>query len=280
MRHRIDIITVAAFLLLIAGGVAWSDESPCAMCHDDVAAQMARTAHGMTEGFGAGCQDCHGDGTAHMDAEGDPSLIDQPDPAACRSCHDQLTRQPTLPSREVHNSQGVDCFACHSIHDTAIDRQPLLKQPVETLCVDCHRDQKARLSRPYGHRLDRPGMVTCVSCHDPHGDRSSSALKEPAGESPCFSCHAEKRGPFVFNHGPRLAGDCMSCHEPHGSNNPNALIRSRVDQLCFECHSPISGETLGSQPPSIHDLRSPRYRQCTVCHVAIHGSNTAPALTK
>ena len=77
-----------------------------------------------------------------------------------------------------------------------------------------------------------------------------------------------------------VAGDCRACHEPHGSSNPMALKRSRVDQLCLECHSPIEGGTLGPQPPAIHDLFSPRYRNCTTCHVAIHGSNTSPALLK
>jgi predicted CXXCH cytochrome family protein len=72
----------------------------------------------------------------------------------------------------------------------------------------------------------------------------------------------------------------MSCHEPHGSTNPMALTRPRVDQLCLECHSLIEGGTFGSQPPSFHDLRSPRYRNCTTCHVAVHGSNTSPMLLK
>ena len=59
-----------------------------------------------------------------------------------------------------------------------------------------------------------------------------------------------------------------------------ALTRPTVSQLCLECHSPISGGTLGSQPPSFHDLLSPRYRNCTTCHVAIHGSNSSPELLK
>jgi predicted CXXCH cytochrome family protein len=84
----------------------------------------------------------------------------------------------------------------------------------------------------------------------------------------------------VFPHVSNVVGDCMSCHQPHGSSNPNALTRSQVYQLCLECHSPIEGGTLGSQPPSFHDLLSPRYRNCTTCHVAIHGSNMSPQLLK
>lgn len=72
----------------------------------------------------------------------------------------------------------------------------------------------------------------------------------------------------------------MSCHLPHGSVNPKQLTRANVYQLCLECHSPIAGGTLGSQPPSFHNLTSARYQNCTTCHVAIHGSNRDPQLLK
>ena len=58
------------------------------------------------------------------------------------------------------------------------------------------------------------------------------------------------------------------------------LTRSTVAQLCLECHSNITGTTLGSQPPSLHDLRSPRYQNCTTCHTAVHGSNVSPRLLR
>jgi DmsE family decaheme c-type cytochrome len=123
--------------------------------------------------------------------------------------------------------------------------------------------------------------MECASCHDPHGRRGDNALKRTrADELPCVSCHAEKRGPFVFSHVTGVAGDCMSCHEPHGSSNPKQLIRARVDQLCLECHSTLNASTLGSQPPSFHNIRLPRYQNCTTCHVAVHGSNRSPALLK
>ena len=101
-----------------------------------------------------------------------------------------------------------------------------------------------------------------------------------SGEAICYSCHAEKRGPFVFPHDALAVGDCQSCHEPHGSPNPHRLKRPQVFQLCIECHSPITGTTLGSQPPSFHNLSNPRYQNCTTCHVAVHGSNQSPQLLK
>jgi DmsE family decaheme c-type cytochrome len=154
-----------------------------------------------------------------------------------------------------------------------------VKEPNE-LCATCHAAQKNSFRRPYGHRLDRGGLE-CVSCHNPHAGAGDHSLAiDRSGQGPCVTCHSEKRGPFVFPHVSDLRGDCTTCHEPHGSSNPMALNRSRVAQLCLECHSPIEGGTLGPQPPAFHDLYSPRYRNCTTCHVAVHGSNTSPTLLK
>ena len=89
------------------------------------------------------------------------------------------------------------------------------------------------------------------------------------------------RGPFVFDHVTGSGGNCLSCHQPHGSNNPNMLLWARVEQLCLSCHSQTGGpKTFGSQPPSFHDLTQARYRNCTTCHVAVHGSNLSPQLLK
>ena len=96
----------------------------------------------------------------------------------------------------------------------------------------------------------------------------------------CTSCHAEKRGPFVFEHVNGVAGDCMSCHENHGSSNNKRLKRATVKNLCLECHSTLSTKTLGSQPPSFHNVSLPRYQNCTTCHVAVHGSYLSPLLLK
>jgi hypothetical protein len=49
------------------------------------------------------------------------------------------------------------------------------------------------------------------------------------------------------------------------------LIRSNVSQLCLECHTTTAGFA-GSSPPAFHDLRTARYRNCTVCHSKTHGS--------
>jgi len=51
----------------------------------------------------------------------------------------------------------------------------------------------------------------------------------------CYTCHAERRGPFLWSHQP-VQEDCTTCHTPHGSNNP-ALLKARTPWLCQQCHT-------------------------------------------
>jgi hypothetical protein len=56
------------------------------------------------------------------------------------------------------------------------------------------------------------------------------------------------------------------------------LTRHEVRFVCLECHANLPAAalaakaTLGTVPPSFHDLRSPRFNNCTVCHQKVHGS--------
>ena len=88
----------------------------------------------------------------------------------------------------------------------------------------------------------------------------------------CGRCHTEKQGPFLFEHAAIRLRGCQGCDEPHGSNNPKMLIRTEMTSLCLECHS-RSANVITAQPPSLHNLNSATYRNCTTCHVMIHGSN-------
>ena len=280
---------VLAALLAVPFAVVGQDadeESPCAMCHDDVAARMETTPHGLGSGELPECQSCHGDGIAHMDEGGDPELILVPTGAmgqdTCLRCHEAAMHR-TLRTRGAHTTARVYCTDCHQIHpgdEPGPQEASLLQGPVNELCVDCHQMVARTFDRPFGHNLDRGG-VDCVSCHDPHAGPGERSLRlDHSGEGPCVTCHPGKRGPFVFPHVSGIVGGCTTCHEPHGSSNPVALVRATVSQLCLECHSSFGNPTLGSQPPSFHNLRDPRYRECTSCHPAVHGSNTSPALRR
>jgi DmsE family decaheme c-type cytochrome len=98
----------------------------------------------------------------------------------------------------------------------------------------------------------------------------------------CASCHAEKRGPFLFEHMP-VRESCVTCHDPHGSNNERMLV-AKQPMLCQRCH------VHARHPATIYDgtqinARSNRIvgRSCVNCHSMIHGSNhptSGKALTR
>ncbi len=272
-------------------GVGWAAEppagaaafAPCSDCHDTLVPQFLANPHATATTRLVGkaiCEACHGDGTKHAENGGDKSLIKVPTGAegakVCISCHHD---DPAFAhgATSFHGAAAVNCTDCHTVH--APTATPLLKAKTAELCVSCHLEQKSLFGKPYAHRLGRGG-IECTSCHNPHGGPGidQNLKRTAAGELPCLSCHPETRGPFVFTHVTGIAGNCMSCHEPHGSNNDKMLTRAHVDQLCLECHTTLPAGLLGPQPPSLHDLRSPRYTNCTSCHVAIHGSNSSPML--
>ena len=263
----------------------------CTDCHDQAKAFVNNPhARGKTqkgEVPNLVCTPCHGDGTLHMDAGGDKEKITKPvgrcGAEICLECHDKTTKCVSMHAGKHANSETVNCLSCHSIHSSELRARSLLAKKELDLCAGCHQTQASSFrNKPYGHRIGRGGME-CSTCHQPHGSTNAGcgvAKLTKSGEAICVSCHADKKGPYVFPHGAVSIGGCLSCHEAHGSNNPKRLKRATVYQLCLECHSPLVGGTFGSQPPSFHNLLTARYQNCTTCHVAIHGSNRSPQLVK
>ena len=267
----------------------------CVSCHEDKGKSFPGNPHTRVRGAEYGkagvgdapCASCHGAGTKHMESSGEDKsdvrvFKGRAGADFCLTCHNSSKTPHASYRTGVHAStEVVNCLSCHSIHASEPKEAHLLVKKSSEVCANCHAPQAASFrNKPFAHRIDRGGME-CASCHDPHGLAKDKALRlTPYGELPCLSCHAEKRGPFVFEHVNNVAGNCMSCHEAHGSSNNKRLKRSRVDQLCLECHSNLSSKTLGSQPPSFHNISLPRYQNCTTCHVAVHGSNLSPQLLK
>ncbi len=275
----------------------YAGSETCQVCHEDIAAAFRKSPHGVVEtqkrrGWeGRACESCHGPGAKHAEtadaanilnpAKLNPAKAD----AGCLSCH---TMQPTHVGR-VHGSHGknqVACVSCHSVHAPKPALTNRLAR-INTQCGACHTTQRASFQRPYGHRINQ-GAMSCADCHNPHGTQLTAMLRLSTGGEPgCLNCHGDKRGPFAYEHAPVRLEGCQSCHEPHGSANPRMLTRPTVSQLCLECHAGITqpgGGTntgvLGGIPPGFHDLRSARFRNCTICHTKVHGSHVSRALLK
>src|ERR1044071_8435969 len=287
----------------------------CMACHETEFKSFSETAHSRLakagwKGNQQGCESCHGPGKAHVEGEGDKTKIRTFEKETakqisetCLTCHAGREEHNNF-RRGEHWRNDIGCTDCHSPHasshpppepkaDGSSSLQPvgpfaahandfaarhMLKKPEALLCMRCHNETKAQFNRPFHHKV-LEGAMSCSDCHNPHGGFELKQARLTTGaDAACFKCHADKQGPFLFEHAPLKVEGCAACHDPHGSANPKLLKRSSVAQLCIECHSNI-GTVPGEEPSGAaqvpHDLSNQRYRNCTICHVRIHGSNTS-----
>lgn len=254
----------------------------CKTCHEDQFKNVQGTAHYKVfapKGRGQdwhGCESCHGPGSAHVDGGGDKTKIfrfteqtSEKITERCMTCHENNLEHQNF-NRSVHNKNGVSCTSCHSAHAPQVKEKLLVKKSPD-LCFTCHSETKADFLKPFRHRV-LDGYIQCQDCHNVHGTVAPKQLRTNAAQdAPCYKCHAEKRGPFVFEHEPVRTQGCTACHTPHGSTNPRLLTRSRVNSLCLECHQNFYNA------PHPQNTKS---QACTMCHMGIHGSNTSDVFFK
>ena len=188
----------------------------------------------------------------------------------CLGCHEYGEEHSNY-GRSVHLQNGVACTDCHDPHH-AKEGQFLLKASQPPLCYGCHLDKKQQFTRPFHHRVNE-GLVKCTDCHNPHGGFLARQLRATASQDlVCFKCHADKAGPFVYEHESVKIEGCTICHTPHGSSNPRLLKLAQVNLLCLQCHS-FAVDAGPAATPTFHNLAQ-KYQACTMCHTAIHGSNS------
>lgn len=278
------------------GGYAEKDS--CLDCHADKGEQLGKTVHGFAQDSRTpmgqmGCQTCHGPGAAHVDEGGgagvggmldlaskdvDPSVTS----AVCMQCHTQ--KNQALWAGSPHESRGLSCATCHSVHGG--QEKNLKLASVTDTCAQCHKKTNSDFRRLSHHPVFE-GRLSCSDCHNPHGTVAEKLISSRSVRDKCLSCHAEHRGPHVFEHSP-VTEDCRNCHTPHGSQHER-LLKVRTPFLCQTCHSnsrhPGTIRALdNSQAPgtSIRGDVAPSGgwtdarilgRNCLGCHSSIHGSN-------
>jgi DmsE family decaheme c-type cytochrome len=256
-------------------------EDTCLTCHEQQTYKgtaHARTFNERTPAATHGCESCHGPGQAHVDGSGDKTKIVNPKnltPAAaseiCTTCHNRSKH--ALWSGSQHDQRQLGCVTCHSVHAPQGDPQLKAKSEIE-LCATCHRPIVNKQFR-FNHMPVREGKLTCTSCHNVHGSTNVRLLKAGTTiDESCTSCHADRRGPYLWEHAP-VSESCTTCHDPHGSNNERMLV-ARLPFLCQRCH------VTSRHPPTVYEgflLQNSQNankiysRSCVVCHQNIHGSN-------
>ena len=311
-RRWRNCILMAVFAALLALPVAARgqpqniDNELCGTCHDTVVQMFAATTHGrlrefeMSGGSSTGCIGCHGDGLAHMDAGGDPSLIrglgsdtlSEEIGDVCSTCHRSAGLHDWPGS--THELNGVSCADCHNPHVPAARAGDS-----SIMCYTCHAEVQAQFEYPSHHPV-REGAMTCSSCHLPHGGSINLLRNQERPAELCFECHTSKQGPFIFEHEPVMEG-CSICHSPHGAVANNLLVQNEPF-LCLQCHEfhfhaglegnnepetyiprydpandPADGVTYpgGMVPNPFQESGYKRAftTKCTQCHTQVHGSD-------
>ncbi len=241
------------------------------------------------------CESCHGPGSLAIEGITPEKVEEDKRQGKQTACnYDTLLHLESLPAGaqsliclkchtahalfNVHNwnasehaQNDVSCSDCHPVHIGA----DLTTKPRDTkqMCLKCHQEIGAEFSMPSRHPVLEK-KILCTDCHDPHGFISEKILRKTTVKETCTQCHAEKDGPFLYEHAD-ITENCITCHSPHGSVNNN-LLKVREPFLCLQCHMGHKMNTSGGSPSSL-DSKSAFYTRCTDCHSQIHGTDIPSA---
>jgi predicted CXXCH cytochrome family protein len=283
----------------------------CKDCHEDQFKNYNHTPHAKLATLSSwkdkvtGCETCHGPGKAHVE-EADPKKIisfkgkpQKEISETCLTCHAGREEHNNF-RRGEHWRNNIGCTQCHSPHSPNVGKnlassiafvspanaekpgfatEKMLVKSEPQLCMQCHTETKHQFNQPFHHKVLEGAMV-CSDCHNAHGGFETKQARLTTGaDAACIKCHVDKQGPFAYEHAPVKTEGCVACHTPHGTANPRLLKTSAVSQLCLECHSQDHG--VGALEPAgpAHNLAA-QYRDCTACHVKIHGSHTSPVFMR
>ena len=218
-----------------------------------------------------GCEMCHGPGSAHVLAGGDPARIVNPANLGtaqanevCGRCHNRVRSVPG-------KTYG---FAYHD--DTDTEWRPG-KEPLATYTADNNSNwpdgETSYEHNQHFSEMNRSAHATlrCTDCHDPHAQVNAPQILTQRTEGGvviatrnedntlCLSCHAGN-GPFqkiskqmVANHADSVAaiGATVSAHSHH----PYAPDRAMGLSRCTSCHMPAVAAAEHESPLHTHQVR-------------------------
>jgi DmsE family decaheme c-type cytochrome len=288
---------------LAADDLVLKGDAKCTACHDEgdspKVLAIGKTRHGVVaDGRTPTCTSCHGESEGHVGYKGSgkPPAPDKTfgkrslTPVAerneaCMSCHQKDAKRSHWEG-SIHQSRDVACSSCHETHTGHDKVRDKLTQA--EVCFACHKDQRTQVNKPSHHPIVE-GKMTCSDCHNAHGSVGPKLMKRDSVVETCYTCHMEKRGPFVHNHEP-VSEDCSNCHNPHGTV-VESMLKARPPFLCHQCHTPhgpfipqlLGAQTAANKNTDLNTSGKSKAnltagRSCMNCHTQVHGTNN-PAAT-
>jgi predicted CXXCH cytochrome family protein len=199
--------------------------------------------------LGIGCEACHGGAREHTQNPGAvrPTL----------SLRSDFLRVTTAAGGEPSHAQDIN-RACAKCHTVLFSRYPYTWEG------------RTRRHNPGGSTInsgeardfllgDCSSKLSCVHCHDPHGEDPKSALlalEGEKGDALCSSCHRDLR-----------QAEALRAHTHHAADSAGSH--------CLNCHMPKKNLGLAYELTRYHRIGSPTDRErvegdrpleCALCH--------------
>jgi len=306
------------------------DSSLCLACHpeharenefqhplgyaDSPVPQVILDAGGKTsaDGHAVFCQTCHEPHGAR-----NAWMLVLPPSKLCIACHTDKSPETAPPAGAPVHSIGhtypnfeppatlldekatfgpnseLSCLSCHRLHD-ASGARPLLirKNQDSSLCLECHKKEKAVIESPHDLRISSPETVNaggekpsesgpCGVCHRIHGWARDVPETNRPHSSGCMECHksggpGSLNRPYVDAHtvGVTVPEDmpaplpldsdtrsigCLTCHEPHSPRSPEIVSPKESSQVFPDKHSYSDRPSVKTSPQEIGSkIRTPR----------------------
>jgi len=196
---------------------------------------------------GVHCEQCHGEGDAHVN---DPSNVDmEVDDTSyfCGKCHTRGGDNGVTPGGEIieasggfikHHEQydewlhsphtnGPGCNNCHDPHASVKFDDDAAGEGNLTSCENCHTDQAAY--------SEHNGMPECTDCHMPKASKSAVALSLYQGDVPThiWSINTDPVGKMEG----MFSEDGTSVLE-----NAQGQSQITLDFACYGCHKDENGD--------------------------------------
>lgn len=180
-----------------------------------------------------GCESCHGAGKLHATGGDTSKIAISYKAGVCGSCHDEPWRHDIY--RMYQNS----------LHSNALFEGRTVADSLRfTTASDCNRCHDGESYIQYTRNLKGPlnitkadqEMITCQTCHDPHGNTNEYSLRKPntnsdtlgSGENYtslgtgriCLDCHKSRRRASTYV----IPNVNSSTWGPHGSTQGDVLM--------------------------------------------------------
>ncbi len=213
-----------------------------------------------------GCESCHGPGGEHVFGGGDTTkIMKSVNEGVCGKCHDSPPNGPIF--KQWKNARHSNVVWSSSFAQNNNGTNDLGN------CIRCHDGQgyvnftKGIGTNTNGYPRSKHEMVSCATCHDPHGNNNEYGLRNRPSNSDTLA-----NGYHYTNVGNGIV--CLDCHKSR--RNTATYVQTRITSSTWGPHHNSQGDLYLGQ--NLATFGGAPYRQtqhwaflqdaCVTCHMA------------